>query len=542
MLVTESPHPGTSDIDSASPRDRAHMLARANLEIIDGFNEAARTSVESLASKIRDMISSCGRIILHGAGTSGRLAVYSANEYNSILGKELFYGIIAGGYPAMVMSIEGAEDDVSGGQRDLEHAALGSRKSIYVSISCSGGAKCNLGALHSASLDERIERAAILFNPIAELDNTSQVPSIGRTTREIYSAFGDSELVINPVIGPEPITGSTRMKGGTATMMILDMAFRLAINYSSPMIHQMGISEMLDKYAKSFEALDRSAGQIAQVAELAARALLNGGHVYYVGDDHGHSPVALRVWPSAGLLGILDASECLPTFGASFDDFRGFTRGGWSGILTEAQLRRTDANFMKTKPISLEDFRPLPGPNDLVIALLDSRGERPDISSYLNTAHIKGAEIRYLKANGRNGQSSDHRVYLPEVPNGFEPRFNGFEKAVLKSALNMISTGAYTSLGKIYGNRMVDLRLSNDKLIERGSRIVNELTGVPLEQVRAYFKAVQMHSGESNYADVKYMVPLTILTIRGVPYQTAVSELNKIRNIRQVLHNHGLRA
>jgi N-acetylmuramic acid 6-phosphate etherase len=200
---TERRNPRTASIDLASP-----------LEIVDLINAEDRRVPEAVATQ-REQIAraielaeatfrSGGRLFYIGAGTSGRLGVLDASECPPTFGTkpEMVQGIIAGGLPALTRSQEGAEDVVGNGARAMDEHGVG-EKDFVIGIAASGTTPYVRAAL---------ERAA----------------EIGATTGIVASSPPPADLVarvdvtILPIVGPEAVTGSTRMKAGTATKLVLN--------------------------------------------------------------------------------------------------------------------------------------------------------------------------------------------------------------------------------------------------------------------------------------------------------------------------------
>lgn len=154
-------------------------------------------------------------------------------------------------------------------------------------------------------------------------------------------------IILNPVVGPEPITGSTRMKGGTATKFLLDAALAQALDTFRPAtlvdlafatasrLPDDTVATTRSLSLRTFLAFERTARAVylcppgstthplARAVALAGDAIARGGHLYYLG-------VGIH-----GILGLIDASECPPTFGAALDDVRGFVQGGWAALGTQ---------------------------------------------------------------------------------------------------------------------------------------------------------------------------------------------------------------
>jgi N-acetylmuramic acid 6-phosphate etherase len=203
QLPTEARNPATEDLDSLSPLDLVRAMHTADADAV----AAVERELPRIARAI-EAIAACleagGRLFYFGAGTSGRLGVLDASEcpptYNTP--PELVQGLIAGGDIALRKSVERAEDDESQGQRDLEQHGF-SAKDVLVGIAASGRTPYVLGGIrHARGLG-------------ALTIGLSCVPE---------SALGQAaELAITPGTGPEVVTGSTRMKAGTATKLVLNM-------------------------------------------------------------------------------------------------------------------------------------------------------------------------------------------------------------------------------------------------------------------------------------------------------------------------------
>ena len=166
--------------------------------------QLAIPQIEKLVNVITDKINSGGRLIYIGAGTSGRLGVLDASECVPTFGvpASMVNGIIAGGEDALRSAVEFAEDDLNKGKEDLENQNV-SIRDIVVGLSAGGTAPYILNALEYCK-NKGISTGSICCNPDAPISEISDFP-------------------IEVIVGPEFITGSTRMKSGTAQKMILNM-------------------------------------------------------------------------------------------------------------------------------------------------------------------------------------------------------------------------------------------------------------------------------------------------------------------------------
>lgn len=196
-----------------APSRYSHLDEMSTEELLLGINAEDRLVPEAVAKTIPaitalvdgivERVRRGGRVFCLGAGTSGRLGVLDASEIPPTFGvRHLFIGLIAGGDGAIRQAVEGAEDDLEGGWRDLlaYHPVA---EDTLVGIAASGTTPYVLGAIRSA-------RAAGLLT--AGITNNAGSP----LARE-------AELAIVPQVGPEFVTGSTRMKSGTSAKLVLNM-------------------------------------------------------------------------------------------------------------------------------------------------------------------------------------------------------------------------------------------------------------------------------------------------------------------------------
>jgi N-acetylmuramic acid 6-phosphate etherase len=229
--VTERRNPRTADIDLASPAEIVALLAAEDRTVPD----AVAAQSEAIARAIvlaEETFRGGGRLLYFGAGTSGRLGVLDAAECPPTFGTDpaMVQGVIAGGEKAMFRAQEGAEDSPEGGARDVE--AHGVRAGdLVIGIAASGTTPYVRGALVRAR--ERGARTAIVA--------CSPPPP---------ETLAAADIAILPVTGPEPVTGSTRMKAGTATKLVLNMIttgamIRLGKTYGNLMVDLMATNAKL---------------------------------------------------------------------------------------------------------------------------------------------------------------------------------------------------------------------------------------------------------------------------------------------------------
>lgn len=234
-LVTETRNPRTMDIDA---QDTLEILRRINQEdaLIPKIVADEIPHIAQAVDLVVAAFKNGGRLFYLGAGTSGRLGVLDASECPPTYGTdpEMIQGLIAGGYKALVRSQEGAEDIFEHGRRDLEDAGFNS-KDVVFGIAASRRTPYVIGALTYAR-EIGAKTVYLTCNPREEIT----IPV---------------DVAICPVVGPEVIMGSTRMKAGTATKLVLNMVtttamIRLGKVYGNMMVDLRMTSKKLEERSK----------------------------------------------------------------------------------------------------------------------------------------------------------------------------------------------------------------------------------------------------------------------------------------------------
>lgn len=202
--ITEQRNPKSAAIDLASAREIVELISAEDR----GVAEAVATQKQAIARAIElaeHAFRSGGRLFYVGAGTSGRLGVLDASECPPTFGTDphLVQGLIAGGPAALTRAQEGAEDDPKAAQHDIASHKV-AEKDFVVGIAASGTTTYVRAALAAAK-----ERGA-----------TTAILACSPPPAEVVQL---ADLAILPITGPEVVTGSTRMKAGTATKMVLNM-------------------------------------------------------------------------------------------------------------------------------------------------------------------------------------------------------------------------------------------------------------------------------------------------------------------------------
>ncbi len=202
-LVTEQPNVTSAAIDTLSTIEIVQLMNAEDHKVAFAVEKESAT-VAKAVDAIAARITKGGRLVYLGAGTSGRLGVLDASEcpptFNT--SPEMVIGIIAGGVKALTSAIEGAEDDSESAIVDLRARNL-SKLDVLVGIATSGRTPYVIGGLRYAQ--------------------SIGAYAIGLTCNSDSELNHCSDIVIAPVVGPEVISGSTRLKAGTATKMVLNI-------------------------------------------------------------------------------------------------------------------------------------------------------------------------------------------------------------------------------------------------------------------------------------------------------------------------------
>ena len=202
--LTERRNPRSVTIDTASALEIVDLIGAEDASVpvaVAGAREEIARAVDVVAAAL----ATGGRLIYVGAGTSGRLGVLDAAECPPTFGTppEMVVGVIAGGLPALVKSIEGAEDDVNAGLGEMDARRVGP-SDVVVGIAASGTTPYVRAALSRA---QTLGARTVLVS-------MSEPPALLKET---------CDVCITVPVGPEIVTGSTRMKSGTATKLVLNM-------------------------------------------------------------------------------------------------------------------------------------------------------------------------------------------------------------------------------------------------------------------------------------------------------------------------------
>ncbi|MFY9572011.1 MAG: N-acetylmuramic acid 6-phosphate etherase [Blastocatellia bacterium] len=284
--VTEEANPKTRDIDRRSTIEIIRLINDEDKSVAEAVSLVLDRVAEAV-DLVVDRLKAGGRLIYVGTGTSGRLGVLDASECPPTFGvsADLVVGIIAGGYDALHRAVETAEDDPDQAVRDLQSHKISSGD-VVVGISASGNTPYTAGAI--------------------EFAKTIHAATIAVTCNSESLMASAADVSISPVIGPEVIAGSSRMKAGTAQKMILNMLstatmIRLGLVYSNLMSNLRATNDKLRRRACAILSEEtglgpeeannvfQAAGGDLRVALLMARANVSREAADRLLQEHGGS-------------------------------------------------------------------------------------------------------------------------------------------------------------------------------------------------------------------------------------------------------------
>ncbi len=239
---TEMRNPRSTGLDQMPLGRGIDLMLAEDASLMPAIRREKKSITRVITEVIR-AFKSGGRLFYAGAGTSGRLGVLDASEIPPTFRapREQVQGIIAGGQQALWSAVEGAEDDVQAGILAIRHRAAGA-KDVVIGIAASGRTPFVWGALHEA-------RARGAFTVLLCFN-----PAIRQAVKRLSDPSWKPNLLIIPNVGPEVLTGSTRLKSGTATKLVLNMITTLAMTKVGKVVSNL----MVDVNPSNVKLRDRA--------------------------------------------------------------------------------------------------------------------------------------------------------------------------------------------------------------------------------------------------------------------------------------------
>jgi N-acetylmuramic acid 6-phosphate etherase len=245
LPTTEHSNRRSKNIDRLSTTDIVTLINSEDMLVVPAVGKE-RKRIAAAVDMIVEHFRKGGRLFYVGAGTSGRLGVLDASECPPTFGvrPKLVQGIIAGGRRALVRAVEGAEDNANNGAREVIKRGV-CNKDVVVGIAACGLTPYVRGALRQAM---KLKAGTIFITCAPE--SVKGIPA---------------RIIINPVVGPEIITGSTRMKAGTATKLVLNILTTTAMIKMGKVYGNL----MVDLTATNNKLRDRSVRIVVQMTGLS---------------------------------------------------------------------------------------------------------------------------------------------------------------------------------------------------------------------------------------------------------------------------------
>ncbi|AJR05042.1 N-acetylmuramic acid 6-phosphate etherase [Photobacterium gaetbulicola] len=287
-MVTESRNSASAEIDTLSTIDMLSVINQEDQKVALAV-EAVLPDIARAVDAIADAFMQGGRLIYSGAGTSGRLGILDASECPPTFGSkpEQVVGLIAGGHKAILKAVENAEDNREIGAGDLQALDFSS-KDVLVGIAASGRTPYVLGAMdYAKSVGATV--ACISCNPQSPMSQAA-------------------DIAITPVVGPEIVTGSSRLKAGTAQKLILNMLTTGAMIKTGKVYGNL----MVDVEATNAKLVERQKNIVMAAAECSREEAIDA-----LAACNGHCKTAIVM-----LLAGVDACQAA----SLLDENQGFTR------------------------------------------------------------------------------------------------------------------------------------------------------------------------------------------------------------------------
>ncbi|MEH7612325.1 N-acetylmuramic acid 6-phosphate etherase [Gottfriedia acidiceleris] len=269
-------------------------------------------------------------------------------------------------------------------------------------------------------------------------------------------------------------------------------------------LDQLSVDEFLkimnEEDQKVALAVREQIPMISKVVQLVVEAFQNGGRLIYTGAG------------TSGRIGLLDAVECPPTFGTNPSEVVGLIAGGERAFIKAVEGAEDSEELGKEDLLRISLTK-----NDIVIGIAAS-GRTPYVIGALKYANEIGAKTVAVACNkgSKIGEVAFQKIEVdngPEVLTGSTRLKAGTSQKLI---CNMISTASMIGIGKVYKNLMVDLQLTNNKLVDRAKRIIVEATGCDYETASNYLQKA------NNQTKVAIVMILT-----GMNYDEAIVSLNK---------------
>ncbi len=493
---TEQFHPVTKSLSQVmhkSVTEGMELLLDVDKEVIKGF-ELFLPSIEIYAPQLGKKIKNGGRIFLIGSGSSGRVGIDIAAKCSRVFpnaGTQV-RGVIGGGDSALIRAKEGFEDSEADGEAALKEYHLGPQDTVIL-ISASGSASFNVGCGNFSA-----DRGAAVFY----FYNSAKIPS---RTKNLFDRKANPVIGLCIDIGPQAIAGSTRLQGATLADACLGALLGSAF-YASQDQELLAAEYPKDLLAKMTEGLALIRSHLSNIGKFAERET-------EVFSDPRSNFRQLRDVGKQGYITFLaskdsirevliDSTETSPTFSTNpirrenethkkRAEFSPFLLGeknnaaAWAALLgrdiTASDIKDTDSFLLSTEAPGENSLQNrFVGKGNFVIGVMKLTQSQPlpeEMLDALKAVKKQGGYVGVILLCHGNlteeqrtelQQLSDNLVLMEHVP---QDSMGLAETLILKQTLNLISNGSMILTNKVHGNQMIDVRASNNKLIDRCIRL-----------------------------------------------------------------------
>ena len=466
-LTTEQSHPITENLSSvmhSSLEEGLRLLNLVDKQVIKGFEQFVKSDLQALSNAFKNTEKRGGRVFLLGSGSSGRVAIDLAAKMKEYKPNSKVIGVIAGGDTALIKAKEGFEDSIEHGYETLKEFSLDYRDSVVL-LSASGSASFNVGCANYAN---EVNVKPFYFY------NSKSVPD---RTQSLFDKDRAVPIVID--IGPQAISGSTRLQAATLAEVCLGAALTDAfIESVDHWTYELeAIQDYLSNHFSSVVPFIESEWDVFSNPEANFRKLSDEsskGYVTWVSYSDSIREI------------LIDTTETAPTFstnpprrfyeeGKKQAEFCAYLLGDHTPIKAwEMLLNREimdDPSEIEALPLNEDSLnRRNTGYGNAVFAVVKDEQYLQGTIDNLKEFKNKGAKVGLISLVDQGLEKKDVLDAYLNMTVSTDPL--GILKTVaLKQILNMISNSSMVLMNKVDGNRMIDVKASNNKLIDRTMRL-----------------------------------------------------------------------
>lgn len=477
--TTEQRHPETMQLSQVMHENVSQgllQLLSVDRSVLTGF-DAFIPSIRTLAPQIAARLKKNGRVFLVGSGTSGRVGIDIAAKCCQTFKMTCIHGVIAGGDSAIIRAKEGFEDSEEDGRKALQSFNIDSNDCVIL-ISASGSASFNVGCGHYAS----DQGALVLY-----FYNSQSIPS---RTQDLFDRVQNPVMPLCVDIGPQAISGSTRLQSATLAEASLGALLASAL-YLSQDEDELAFQYPKKLFLNMTEGLQRVKEMIPHIEKFVMREkeifAAPDSNFFKVKDQSNQGYVTLISGKACIREVLVDATEMSPTF--SINPMRRNNEAHKKRAEFQAYLMEEGSNQeawkillgRESREVDVEDFilsyhegkanRPL-GKGNLVIGVATCE-DSLKITTALQEAKSQGAATGLiLLSYSKTENVADMELVIENIP---YDAMGLTQTIMLKQVLNLLSNGSMVLMNKVHGNQMIDVRASNYKLINRCMRLIKEI-------------------------------------------------------------------